>query len=129
MNRLLAGLYAFLLVAASSLAQTPANPAPIFIHCGTLLDGKSAQPQKNVFFEIQGDKISAIPAHVPGTAKVIDLSRETCLPGLIDTHTHVLLNGDITAEEYDYQLLKERSEEHTSELQSPVHLVCRLLLE
>src|SRR5438876_5866890 len=25
--------------------------------------------------------------------------------------------------------LRERSEEHTSELQSPVHLVCRLLLE
>src|SRR5690348_17990938 len=25
--------------------------------------------------------------------------------------------------------LKTRSEEHTSELQSPVHLVCRLLLE
>src|SRR5690348_18032292 len=25
--------------------------------------------------------------------------------------------------------LKSRSEEHTSELQSPVHLVCRLLLE
>src|SRR5690348_18067360 len=27
------------------------------------------------------------------------------------------------------QLRLERSEEHTSELQSPVHLVCRLLLE
>src|SRR5438876_2273493 len=27
------------------------------------------------------------------------------------------------------QRLVERSEEHTSELQSPVHLVCRLLLE
>src|SRR6266487_2988157 len=26
-------------------------------------------------------------------------------------------------------VLPERSEEHTSELQSPVHLVCRLLLE
>src|SRR5690348_17828282 len=26
-------------------------------------------------------------------------------------------------------MLPERSEEHTSELQSPVHLVCRLLLE
>src|SRR5438876_6036915 len=26
-------------------------------------------------------------------------------------------------------LLQHRSEEHTSELQSPVHLVCRLLLE
>src|SRR5690348_18413340 len=28
-----------------------------------------------------------------------------------------------------YQSLAMRSEEHTSELQSPVHLVCRLLLE
>src|SRR5690348_17911940 len=27
------------------------------------------------------------------------------------------------------QLARRRSEEHTSELQSPVHLVCRLLLE
>ena len=29
------------------------------------------------------------------------------MPGFIDTHTHVMLNGDITAEEYDVQLLKE----------------------
>src|SRR5690348_18065979 len=34
--------------------------------------------------------------------------------------------------EFDYPIGREellRSEEHTSELQSPVHLVCRLLLE
>src|SRR5262249_25890014 len=36
-----------------------------------------------------------------------DLSSSTCLPGLIDTHTHVLLQGDITAEDYDQQLLKQ----------------------
>src|SRR5690348_18059963 len=29
----------------------------------------------------------------------------------------------------DLKLRMQRSEEHTSELQSPVHLVCRLLLE
>src|SRR5437764_8450487 len=29
----------------------------------------------------------------------------------------------------DYQAWAERSEEHTSELQSPMYLVCRLLLE
>src|SRR5690625_7011570 len=33
------------------------------------------------------------------------------------------------AEPYDFILLESRSEEHTSELQSRGHLVCRLLLE
>src|SRR5256885_4821261 len=36
---------------------------------------------------------------------------------------HVLTEGDLVAYEQD------RSEEHTSELQSPCNLVCRLLLE
>jgi len=38
---------------------------------------------------------------------LIDLSKATVLPGLADVHTHVLLQGDITAEEYDAQLLKQ----------------------
>ena len=42
-----------------------------------------------------------------GGAPTIDLSRMTVLPGLIDAHTHLLLQGDITAAEYDEQLLKE----------------------
>jgi imidazolonepropionase-like amidohydrolase len=44
---------------------------------------------------------------IPPDAEVVDLSRSTCLPGLIDNHTHVLLQGDITADDYDTQLLKQ----------------------
>jgi imidazolonepropionase-like amidohydrolase len=43
----------------------------------------------------------------------INLVKETCLPGLIDTHTHVLLQGDITAADYDEQLLKQSPEYRT----------------
>jgi len=31
----------------------------------------------------------------------------TVLPGLIDAHTHLLLQGDITSQEYEDQLLKQ----------------------
>jgi imidazolonepropionase-like amidohydrolase len=81
-----------------------------FIHCGTLIDGKSSSPRKNVVIEIQGDKILAVGSAAPS---VIDLAQETCMPGLIDTHTHVLLQGDITADDYDKQLLKQSPEYRT----------------
>src|SRR5690348_17607702 len=41
----------------------------------------------------------------------------------------VLMNRSKELAEKGKEGLYERSEEHTSELQSPVHLVCRLLLE
>src|SRR5690348_17638208 len=39
------------------------------------------------------------------------------------------LEDSFACGEGDTELAEGRSEEHTSELQSPVHLVCRLLLE
>ncbi len=38
-------------------------------------------------------------------AKIVDLSQMTVLPGFIDAHTHLLLQGDPTSESYDVQLL------------------------
>ncbi len=91
-------------------APTTAAPKITYVWCGSLYDGQHDAAQKNVTVRIVGDKIDAITPNTKAAeekgAAVIDLSNSVCLPGLIDTHTHVLLQGDITAEDYDVQLLK-----------------------
>jgi imidazolonepropionase-like amidohydrolase len=79
------------------------------IKCGKLIDGKSDRLAENVVILIEGNRVKEVGSNVqiPSGASVIDLSSATVLPGLIDAHTHVLLQGDITAEDYDRQLLKE----------------------
>jgi imidazolonepropionase-like amidohydrolase len=84
-------------------------PKKIAIRAGRLIDGKSDGAVGNALILMEGDKIVSVIAGgtAPAGVEIIDLSRETVLPGLIDTHTHVLLNGDVTAADYDEQLLKE----------------------
>jgi imidazolonepropionase-like amidohydrolase len=79
------------------------------IKCGKLIDGKSDTPTENVVILIEGNKIKEVGKNVkiPASATVVDLSAATVLPGLIDAHTHVLLQGDITSDDYDVQLLKQ----------------------
>ena len=87
-----------------SAQEKPPTPAKrIAIRAGHLIDGKSDKPLDNVLILIEGDKIvSVTPGGTPpASAELIDLSKSTVLPGFIDLHTHVLLNGDITAEDYD----------------------------
>ena len=75
------------------------------IKCGALLDVRTGQLNKNVTIVVKGNKIESIsPPGVMLKIKadtIIDLSAYTILPGLIDCHTHVLLQGDITNEDYD----------------------------
>src|SRR5690348_17884977 len=53
--------------------------------------------------------------------RVMDVVIEVCARADHEVNRAALHQGDDAA--------ADRSEEHTSELQSPVHLVCRLLLE
>lgn len=80
-----------------------------YLQCGALFDSNSGTLRQHVLVEIQNNKITSIQSgdHAPANASVTDLSNETCLPGLIDTHTHVLLQGDATAASYAEQLLKQ----------------------
>jgi imidazolonepropionase-like amidohydrolase len=92
-------------------AQTAPSAAPvrIAVRAGRLIDGKSDAPIANALILIENGKITSVTAggSAPAGTEVIDLSKATVLPGLIDAHTHVLLQGDITSEDYDKQLLKQ----------------------
>ena len=99
----------FVACALPALAQPAAAAKRIAIRAGRLIDGKGGAPMSNALILVEGDKITSVTAGgaAPAGVEVIDLSKSTVLPGLIDTHTHILLQGDITAADYDEQLLKQ----------------------
>jgi len=98
----------------SQSAKSPASPRAstvTVIRAGSLIDGKSSSPRANQVIVITGDKITAVgdaaTTPMPANARVIDLSHATVLPGLIESHTHIFLQGEDPEEGgYDIQLLK-----------------------
>jgi imidazolonepropionase-like amidohydrolase len=86
----------------AAVAQTPPVPAApaaaatgeyLVIHAGTLLDRPGRPPRHRATIFVRGGRIEAVQdgfAAVPPGARLIDLSDRFVLPGLIDSHVHLV---------------------------------------
>lgn len=94
-------LYCFCLLLCSPVlaAPTPGATTPvvpdsgsIVVHCGQLIDGLADEPRENVYVHIEEGRFARILTSAPGPADatVLDLAGHTCMPGLIEMHTHIL---------------------------------------
>ena len=81
----------------SSPAQTPPTPETTYVKAGHLFDSESGTYRQNVTLVLSGDRIKSIESGtftIPSGAKVVDLSNDYVLPGLIDCHTHLGARAD-----------------------------------
>lgn len=101
-------------IAAQQSAAVPKDKSPsevwTVIRAGSLIDGKSDRPRSDQVIIIRGNRIESVSdsatAKIPAGANVIDLSKSTVLPGLIDSHTHIFLQGEDPAQGgYDVNIL------------------------
>ena len=83
---------------AQAQGQGQAAAAPVtVIRAGRLIDPSSGQALDGRSLLVRDGRIAAVQpldAAAPAGARVIDLSRETVLPGLIDVHVHLTANAD-----------------------------------
>jgi imidazolonepropionase-like amidohydrolase len=84
------------LLASSGLAHAAQPAANLVVHCGTLIDpAVSAQPMAERSIVIEQGRVvrvdSGFVSATPG-AQTVDLRKATCLPGFIDTHTHLSMD-------------------------------------
>jgi len=110
MRRIAIAVFLFLCVGAAlgtASAAEAAAPTLTVIRAARLIDGRGGAVVAPAVVVVRGNKIESVGGAAPAGAQVIDLGDVTLLPGLIDAHTHTLLQGDITAEDYDRQLFRE----------------------
>ncbi len=85
MRKIFVPVYALCVLVSTATAQITA------IRAGKLIDADAGRVLSDQVILIRNNKIEAVGQNlaIPSGAKIIDLSKMTALPGLIDCHTHL----------------------------------------
>jgi imidazolonepropionase-like amidohydrolase len=104
MKRHLSLLSAILVAAAVTAGAQP--PQTTAIRAGRLVDPETGTASANQVILVQAGRITAVGANlpIPEGADVIDLSKLTVLPGLVDAHNHLALTYKEVPENNVYYL-------------------------
>jgi hypothetical protein len=80
-------------------ANSPAGPSALLLRDVTLIDGTGASPREHVSVLVRSGIIEEVgeSLEVPG-ARIVEGRGRFLIPGLWDTHVHVLLDGDPLAD-------------------------------
>jgi imidazolonepropionase-like amidohydrolase len=76
----------------TGIMQAQKEAPTLAVHAGRLIDVRSGKVANNSYILIAKDRILSIADSAPAGVPVVDLSKYTVVPGLIDSHAHVLGN-------------------------------------
>ena len=96
---LTAGIAALLSAGLGGAAEAPA-PGVTALLCGHLIDTAAGKVLGESTIVIEGGRVKEVHSglQAPAGATAIDLKTQTCMPGLIDSHTHI--TGQTSRTEY-----------------------------
>ena len=109
--------------ATSEPSPTPAEPADVIFHDGTIITIEETQPLaeaiafRNGLIQAVGTDADVLTLQGPNT-RVIDLQGKTLMPGFVDPHTHVLKDAGLSLEDAQ-QLALENGFTTITEMTSP----------